>query len=253
MDSVQSDPSTHPRELLSPIWSQLPWEILCLVVEQCNRRTLINWSCTNSFFHKISSRIIWHTLNVRVRNLNQLIQLKHALSGNHRGLTKPYAQRVKSFRFTIYEHGEGFTASIIRRYFASCKVDMLVQMPNLQKVSLEGPLRPETLHLLAQCKRLQKVSLRTKRAFLPYLKSDPFDDDQDTLPSPHTLSMLPLAHLTQLSKLKICRVTPKEAYGLARAIRDLPLTALAIAAAPPADHSDPRMSYADLYEDQSPI
>lgn len=67
--NIQPHPSSISRELDSPLWWKLPTEILCLIVENCDRRTLLSWSCTNQFFYEVASNILWETLRITSREL----------------------------------------------------------------------------------------------------------------------------------------------------------------------------------------
>ncbi|KAL8685473.1 MAG: hypothetical protein Q9218_007739 [Villophora microphyllina] len=51
------------------IWSRLVPEVLCLVVETCDRDTLLSWALTNHLFYEIASNLLWETLYITIPEL----------------------------------------------------------------------------------------------------------------------------------------------------------------------------------------
>lgn len=50
-------------------WSKLPPEIISMIVENCDRGTIINWSCTCSSFYDIASNVLWRSLSLSAEAL----------------------------------------------------------------------------------------------------------------------------------------------------------------------------------------
>ncbi|KAI4188758.1 MAG: hypothetical protein LQ348_003890 [Seirophora lacunosa] len=50
-------------------WSKLPPEIIAMIVENCDRETIINWSCTCSSFYDIASNVLWRSLSLSAEAL----------------------------------------------------------------------------------------------------------------------------------------------------------------------------------------
>lgn len=124
---------------------------------------------------------------------------------------------------------------------------MLALFPNLQSLSLDGPIQPEHIATISQLHRLRELLLRARfewaRPGIGHLSG--FDS---------VLNLRALTRCTQLRSLAICRLAPGEARGLASAIIKLPrLTTLYVLAGPPADHNDSRHRFARLPTDVSPI
>ncbi|KAL9008127.1 MAG: hypothetical protein Q9173_006717 [Seirophora scorigena] len=50
-------------------WSKLPPEIVAMIIETCDRETIINWSCTSSSFYDIASNVLWRSLSLSAEAL----------------------------------------------------------------------------------------------------------------------------------------------------------------------------------------
>ncbi|KAL8989282.1 MAG: hypothetical protein Q9169_008393 [Polycauliona sp. 2 TL-2023] len=241
---VESDEISDTGVVLSRVWTKLPSELVCIVVERSDRRTLYDWSRTSKLYYNIAADIIWESFCVEGNTPNRTKHRIDALLCSLRH-TKSPSQRVKDFDFMDMSDALNLTQ---RRKASRCMIDAVKLFPNLERVQLEGDVHPNAFHALMQNTRLQKLSLR---AWIPIL---PFD--QFALAEPHcsyTLNFALLAGMTSLQNLSIGRLTPSEAPGLGRALRNLPLIKLTLHAAPAADSEDPRRSYAGSEADKSPI
>lgn len=219
-----------------------------MVVERSDRETVRNWSCTSKFYYNIAADVIWNSFAVYDPKPGRAWYRIDALRYKIRFQTKSPAQRVKTLAYFATQDGLGFDAVIERRLATRCMTDALKCMPNLQIVALEGHVHPDGFDALSQNKQLQKLRLRLCSEYLR------FDKDVPEEPScSYTLNFAPLAGITSLRTLLVGRLTPREAPGLALAIRDLQLISLMVFAAPPADSVDPRKSYAGMGDDISPI
>ncbi|KAI4251349.1 MAG: hypothetical protein L6R42_008417, partial [Xanthoria sp. 1 TBL-2021] len=246
---MASSTSSSSATALSPVWSGMPRELVCMVVERSDRETLRNWSRTSKFYYNIAADIIWNSFAVRDPKPGRAWYRIDALRSKLRFQTKSPAQRVKTFTYFATQDGSNFDAVIERRLATRCMTDALKYMPNLQLVALEGHVHPDGFDALTQNKQLQKLRLRLCSEYLR------FDNDAPEEPScSYTLNFAPLAGITSLRALLVGRLTPREAPGLALAVRGLlQLLKLQLSAAPPADTEDPRGSYAGTDNDNSPI
>lgn len=226
----------------------MPPELVCMVVERSDRKTLRNWSCTSKFYYNIAADVIWNSFAVRDPKPGRAWYRIDALRSKIRFQSKSPAQRVKNFDFVAAPARSEFCHVIQRRLAIRCMSDALRNLPNLERVLLEGDVHPDGFDALRQNKKLQELRLRLWAEFLP------FDDDAPEEPfCSYTLNFASLAGLKYLQRLSIGRLTPCEAPVLALAIRDLQLISLMVFAAPPADSEDPRKSYAGTEDDNSPI
>ncbi|KAI4239579.1 MAG: hypothetical protein LQ349_000253 [Xanthoria aureola] len=228
--------SSSPGSTMSPVWFSLPNELVCMVVERSDRETLFNWAYTSKFYYNVAADLIWRSF--RVRNPGRKPYPFDALGPTFPFQSKSPAQRIKNFEFF----------SALRRGLAiSCITNALGQLSNLEHVSLEGHVHPDGFNALIQNKNLRCLSMRQGTEFQP-------DDGNETSESlcSYTFNFAPLAGIASLADLRVGQLTPAEAPGLAKAIRDLPLVKLTIVAAPPADLDDPRKSYSGTEIDKSP-
>ncbi|KAL8647716.1 MAG: hypothetical protein Q9210_005391 [Variospora velana] len=58
------------------VWSKLPVEILAIIIEHCDRQTIINWSCTHGFFYDIASNALWKSLFLPPEAMSVFTQCK---------------------------------------------------------------------------------------------------------------------------------------------------------------------------------
>ncbi|CAO1606452.1 hypothetical protein XANCAGTX0491_009950 [Xanthoria calcicola] len=227
---------------MSPVWFSFPIELVCMVIERSDRKTLFNWAYTSKFYYNIAADLIWRSF--RVRDPGRKWYPFDTLGPTFPFQSKPPAQRVKNFEFYSFEN-----ESALRRGLAtSCMTYALRNLSNLEHVLLEGDVHHDGFGALIQNQGLRDLSMRQLNEFWPV--------GGNVTPEPlcsYTLNFAPLAGIASLSDLRIGRLTPGEAPGLAKAIRDLPLVKLKIVAAPPADSDDPRKSCAGTKIDKSPI
>ncbi|KAL8992876.1 MAG: hypothetical protein Q9169_006772 [Polycauliona sp. 2 TL-2023] len=215
-----------------------------MVVERCDRETLFSWSTANKFYHNVAADIIWNSLCIKDLRLGRTWYNIHNLTIKSQQ-SKSRAQRVKNLDFF---HDPSISDSLMRRLSNTCMTYALQNMPNLERVWLEGDVHPEGFDHLAQRQKIQQLSIRLGHVCLPL--------ERDALPEPrctYTLDFVPLAGTVSLQDLSIGRLTPREAPSLAQAIQNSLLIKLRVIAAPPVDSGDPRQIYAGTKLDNSPI
>lgn len=276
------------------IWSNLPLEVICTVVESSDYETLINWSCTSVFFYDIASDLLWESIKVGPEQIlthrNPVYIIWHTLAeeniNNHqrrtdlmvpflsknafrkrttrgmRGFPTIHKQsaklpctRVRKLRFDFNHRGpqDYITPIRMQLWDTRCVVHKVLQlMPHLRSCCFEGPLDSDTWQVILKTKGLQDLGIRTTAEFiLPRQIRLPNSDTQWA--SSQVLSLQHLDRLTHLKDLRIGRLAPLEAQGLAQAVLNLSLSRLRICAGPPAkNHSDERSLFAGTY-DESPI
>ncbi|KAL8664286.1 MAG: hypothetical protein Q9168_007938 [Polycauliona sp. 1 TL-2023] len=229
---------------LSPLWTELPREIVCLVVERSDHTTLCNWSCTGRLYYRIAADIIWERFRIEGDTHNTTRYRIKALLSKLRD-TKSPAHRVKELDFLDVSDAWDFKQ---RRKAIRRMIDALKLCPNLVRILLEGDVHPDAFGALVQNKQIQSLVLR------PWADALPLDPDSPADPCySYTLNFAPLAGIASLRLLVIGRLTPREAPALATALRNMKLIKLVVYAAPAADSEDPRQSYAGTDLDESPI
>ncbi len=223
---------------MSPAWFSLPNELVCMVVERSDRETLFNWTYTSKFYYNVAADLIWRSFCFRNGGDRKWYPLD-ALGPTFPFQSKSPAQRVRNFEF-LSASRRGFAISYI--------TNALGELSNLEHVSLEGDVHPDGFDAFIQNKNLRCLSMRQRTEFEPVNGNE----TPESLCS-YIFNFAPLAGIASLADLRVGQLTPAEAPGLAKAIRDLPLVKLTIVAAPPADMDDPRTSYSGTEIDKSPI
>ena len=51
------------------LWGNLPYDLLLIIIELCDKPSQIRWSCTNRFFFLFTSKILWQELTIRHKDL----------------------------------------------------------------------------------------------------------------------------------------------------------------------------------------
>ncbi|KAL8778092.1 MAG: hypothetical protein Q9213_007567 [Squamulea squamosa] len=212
-----------------------------MVIENSDYETLFSWSVTSKFCYDIAGNIIWECFCFRRSNLVKDGDRINAICSEPPFETKPLAQRAKKFTFVPRQDKLGSDALTM----AWCMTDILKRVPNLHRVTLDGHIPSNALDILGGAKDLQKIKLRLNWEFNRTLPRE----NQSNL----MLDFIILASLERLQTLRLGRLTPGEARGLASGIYGLPLTELRVSAAPPGDNDDVRKSYAGIATDKSPI
>ncbi|KAL8685472.1 MAG: hypothetical protein Q9218_007738 [Villophora microphyllina] len=283
------------------VWSKVPPEIVCLIIELCDRETLINWSCTNCFFYDVASDVLWETINLRPHELMNTDPVSNAWRGfrgedyahvnkqkradgtiihllANEGFRRPSSRRSNGFRKLggrspkppgvrvkglrlAFLKGVPFEkpntrvpASMTQRYVTAVTRNLLPLVPNLIDCTFEGPLHQLTFSLLTKLQNLRKLDIRRGLEFV-----QPAWEDMDADVILHELknqllNFCSLSFLTQLRILRIGRLVPKEAQGLAEAVSTLTrVTSLSISTSPAASNDDDRLSFAGSCSDESPI
>ncbi|KAL8725865.1 MAG: hypothetical protein Q9181_006257 [Wetmoreana brouardii] len=290
-DITISSISAMPSELTSPVWSKLPLDIPCLVVEECDDQTLTNWSCADQFFYEFASNLLWEVIvietgelidkgrtdgthwdwvdGVRIdpirmrREHNKILYFVEKDAFRQSGFPMIYNQkpklpglRVRFLRLDLSDGGQcqELYKALSRRLVVAVISKLLPWMPNLQSCSFEGPLHSETLDLLVARNNLYSLAIRLHMDFIRRCVAE-FDAAGDRIPGmSQILDLRCLSRLQQLQGLTIGRLVPMEANGLARALIDLTnLVQLSISAAPPANIDDERNSFAGFRREESPI
>ncbi|KAL8881168.1 MAG: hypothetical protein Q9192_007856 [Flavoplaca navasiana] len=234
-DTASTSPSSSATEL-STVWTGMPRELVCMVVERSDRETLHNWTQTNKFYYNVAADVIWDSFKIYDPNPARVWFRIDALRCKLPFQTKSPAQRVRTLTFS--------GSQVLWRLATETTVHSLTLFTDLQRIVLEGHVPSDAFDALKYKIHLKDLKLRLDSAFLPS-EGDDY--------SSYTLKFVPLAGLTHLQHLAIGRFTPFEAPGLAKAISNLPLIKLTVFAAPPADLEDPRKSYAGTEHDKSPI
>ncbi|KAI4269874.1 MAG: hypothetical protein LQ337_007032 [Flavoplaca oasis] len=246
-DTASTSPSSSATEL-SRVWSGMPCELVCMVVERSDRETLYNWTHTSKFYYNVAADVIWESFEVCDPKPSKAWYRINALRPKLRFQAKLPAERVKKFIFYASQADSRPPFALERRFATHCMMYALRLLPNLQHLALEGDVHPNGFSAIRQYKNLTTLELRLSFQFLP------FDDGDLEEPScSYTLNFAPLAGLAHLHSLMIGRLTPREAPGLAIAVQNLPLVNLKVSAMPPAGSDDPRNSYAGTEIESSPI
>ncbi|KAL9028049.1 MAG: hypothetical protein Q9180_007233 [Flavoplaca navasiana] len=242
-------PSSSATEL-SPVWTGMPRELVCMVVERSADETLYNWSCTNKFYYNFAADVIWESFCVHdvkaigsERTWHRIDALRSKISFQ----TKSLAQRVRKLSFLAIQGS--LSRELLNRRLATRSMNhALTLLPDLRYIHLRGHVHSKGFDALTQNRRLQILILRRSAEILRFDK-----DASEETSCGYTLKFASLAGLTLLRWLGVGRLTPNEAPGLAVAVRSLNLTVLQLSAAPPADLDDPRSSYAGTGIEESPI
>ena len=234
-DTASTSPSSSATAL-SPVWTRMPRELVCMVVERSDRKTLYNWTHTSKFYYNVAADVIWESFKIYDPNPARVWFRIDALRCKLPFQTKSPAQRVRTLTFSC--------SQVLWRLARETTVHSLMLFTDLQRIVLEDHVPLDAFDALKYKIHLKDLELRLDSTFLP-------SDDDDY--SSYTLKFVPIAGLTHLQHLAIGRFTPLEALGLAKAISNLPLIKLTVFAAPPADLEDTRKSYAGTEHDKSPI
>ncbi|KAI4192382.1 MAG: hypothetical protein LQ346_004331 [Caloplaca aetnensis] len=249
----------HPID--ERIWQKLPRDIVCHVIEQSDRDTQISWSCTSRLYYIVASNSLWKEVIMRpaelvgykrTRRLERRMQVdnlkrdsdllinflaeeafRHPLKGFWinfaSAAAKSPGERIKcldiNFRGPLCL--PDLTKSSKIRQTTSV---LLSLVPSLRALAFDGMLDPQTFGSILHCSRLRALKIRGSADVLTSLAPNP--------PWNQILDLSCLGSLTNLRKLTIGRLVPREAQGLAKALVDLELSLLFISAAPPAAFED---------------
>lgn len=164
------------------------------------------------------------------------------------------AQRVKNLNIDFQSWD--VNASIYStRSLISRAVDRSMElMTELQHCKFEGTLHPQTLELFIWKKTLRNLVLRFDSEYLRARSHDWNYETGQRIPAfNQILDLRCLVGLPHLLVLKIGRLVPKEARGLAEAVVRLRLELLVVASAPPATENDTNVSLLGTSDDESPL
>ena len=271
----------------SSLWGRLAQEILCLIVEYCDHRTQLNWSCTSQLFYEVATHQLWKSITITAEEIithclgkqslwrelqSRSLQprdgaILHFLVNDalrqrstrravgfpdiHGQTAKLPGSRIKTIeldcRFKNPTKGRVGTFDR-RRSPESALKRLFAAMPNLHACSTEGFLFPEILECIIQEDRLRALRIRSEWQYISQKFVRRF-------PHPDLLlDFTNVAHLTQLRSLTIGRLAPGETTGLALAVRKVEgLTELSVSAIPPCHDDDMRIQYAGSCQTESPI
>ncbi|KAL8926890.1 MAG: hypothetical protein Q9208_002699 [Pyrenodesmia sp. 3 TL-2023] len=267
------------------IWARLPHEIKLNILEQSDRKTLISWSCTARLFYDLASTVLWKRIRLRPSELmgystrsrlerqnradtltrasdlmmNFLAEeaFRHPTKGfwlNIPGaLAKAPNERIKCVEVDLL--GSPYVPYLSDSKKIRRTVSRLVSsVPNLRDLTFEGMLDPETFGILVGSHDLHALTIRRCVDLLTYLRPTQNGAGQLTEWN-QTLDLSHLCSLTNLRRLAIGRLVPREVRGLAKAVVDLSLTYLSISAAPPAieDDWDYENNFRGDWDDESPL
>lgn len=262
-------PLTWYEPPLDPwIWRNLPLEVLCTVIESCDRRTLVNWSCTSQFFYTLASNELWNTLSIGPEDLlsfhdrpyvtwkyekqHSMKELRrkdhmivHFLTGHafrqrstRRTVALPMigdqtpklpTARVKDLRLDFNQHHLAFSSA--RGVFHEASITGLAKsiLPLLLNLRTCYFEGPLCMETWDLLMKVRDLRSLTIRAEADYV-----------LPcgvrwaSSQILNLQQLAGLIHLTSLSVGRLSPNEAQGLAYAVVSLKLSTLSTCAGPPA-------------------
>ncbi|KAL9002186.1 MAG: hypothetical protein Q9188_004866 [Gyalolechia gomerana] len=277
----------YSRVPIPSIWSFLPNDILCIIVENCDRQTLISWSCTNSLFYNLASNILWRSLQILPQDLdgahrtcrNSFGMDPRIFEKNKEGMLIPFltntpfrshplknvvfpliagqkpklpAQRIKflSVDFRGERRGQE-TIFQNRKLIVLAFANSIEQMTQLQRCHFEGRVFPQMMKPLLEKKHtLRELALRWGSE---YLRATEQGLGPSLVAFNQILDLRVLAGLRQLRTLTIGRLVPQEARGLAEAVVKLRLEVLVVVSAPPADNNDTNRSLVGTKDDESPL
>ncbi|KAL8836097.1 MAG: hypothetical protein Q9170_003045 [Blastenia crenularia] len=282
--SSSHDKSPHPA-----IWSALPQELCCMVVEHCDRETQINWSCTNSYFHNFASNILWKSVRIVANDLeaagmtsSRSFRSKQPKVKDKNGklilfLANQSFRRRSSWKAVKFPLMDGQEAKLPAQWIKYLDIDFrqrdpslwmyqdrkvissavgraIKSMTQLQFCTFDGAMHPQTLRHLLQKKDLQGLFLRRRSEWLRPATEDWALGGQRVPAFNQILNNLRcLATLPHLRILSIARLVPAEARGLAEAVVSLKLVRLLVSAAPPARDDDGARSLVGSCGDESPL
>lgn len=265
-------PLTWQSPPLDPsIWRNLPLEVLCNVIDNCDKPTLVSWSCTSQSFYTFASNKLWETLSIgpedivsfygRSRPLSKF-ERQHQLKlcrSNHMvefltgnafrqrstrstvgfppiGDQTPElpTSRARVLRFDLNGHypNSADCLSCFEEFITGLMKKLLPLLPRLRAYHFEGNLRRETWSLLMKVRHMRSLTIRTEADYV--LPCWGVERTTRGWASDQVLDMQQLTGLTHLTSLSIGRLSPKEAEGLAHAVVNLKLSTLSIRASPPA-------------------
>ncbi|KAL8646688.1 MAG: hypothetical protein Q9226_006752 [Calogaya cf. arnoldii] len=267
------------------IWCNLPLEVLCTVVENCDHETLIDWSCTSEFFYNISSDVLWETLRFTGQEIylaaphstHNITTNRQAVANfrrkdgmivyflTHNALRQRFTRkaggfpliqrqtaklpstRVKDLRFDF----DGKEIMMDEHEDEEIMRQTLELTPQLRRCYVEGELSNDTWGHLMRATSLRSLEIRPSAE---YVKNRSTSARAGRWAYSQILSLQHLVGLSQLNSLTIGRLTTKEARGLAQAVVNLPnLSAFSISASAPCkDTEDVRSIFAD-FVGESPI
>ncbi|KAL9030189.1 MAG: hypothetical protein Q9196_001659 [Gyalolechia fulgens] len=280
----------YSRVPIPSIWSRLPNELLCIIVENCDRQTLISWSCTSAFFYNLASNILWKSLHIIPQDLegayttcrnssgmdmrrfdsnkegklilfltNTLWSFRSRSLGKNvafslggRQEPKLPAQRVKSLSVDFRGVRRGQNNAVQNENLVlSAFTNSIEQMNQLQRCQYEGLIFPQMMKPLEEKRHtLRDLGLRWESEYLPATEHGL---GPTLLAFNQILDLRVLAGLRQLRTLTIGRLVPREARGLAEAVVKLKLAVLIVGSAPPADNDDVNRSLVGTNDDESPL
>ncbi|KAL8951494.1 MAG: hypothetical protein Q9183_007455, partial [Haloplaca sp. 2 TL-2023] len=238
----------------SSLWARLPQEILCLVVEYCDHRTQVNWSCTSHLFYEVATNQLWKSITITAEEIitpclgkqslwrslqSRLLRRDHGailhflvndalrqrstrraigFPDIHGQTAKLPASRIKTLDLDCRFQNDNTVSSGAfdgRRSPESALKRLFSAMPNLQACSTEGFLFPEIMECIIQENRLRALRVRSEWQYVS-------QEFVRRFPHPDLLlDFSNVALLTQLRSLVIGRLAPVEIRGLAVAVRKI--------------------------------
>ena len=235
------------------VWSGLPEDILCVIIENSDVQSQVTWSCTNHRFYDFASTLLWTELSIkrdtprvkppsgRCRFIMNIKRKGQRVTGSRASKTHDFPliwgrpallplQRVRGVCVDLTCMGlDDYTIlpnQVLLKYVDS----VLSQLPGLVSFSFDGPFRAKTLRNIAKITSLEHLELRTldaysgrgeyynyaNRIYLPWKQMD--------------IDFSSIAKLRKLKVLKIGHLVNGEARQLAQGIRGLNLTSLEVSA-----------------------
>ncbi|KAL8902363.1 MAG: hypothetical protein Q9207_004766 [Kuettlingeria erythrocarpa] len=267
----------HPID--ERIWQKLPRDIVCHVIEQSDRDTQISWSCTSQLYYLVASNSLWKEVimrpeelvgYLRTRSLDQHMQVdtlkrdsnflvnflgedafRHPLKGFWLNFAPSPAKspRERIRCLDINFRGPPYLLDLTNARKIRRTTSLLLDLvPNLRALAYDGMLDPQTFDCFFHCRHLRKLKIRGTTDVLT-------TELAPTPPWNQILDLSRLGSLTNLRKLTVGRLVPKEARGLAKALVGLELSELYISSAPPAisEDDDFENNFRGDIDDESPL
>ncbi|KAL9600426.1 MAG: hypothetical protein Q9219_003179 [cf. Caloplaca sp. 3 TL-2023] len=257
------------------IWCKLPQELVTIVAEHSDFKTLVSWSCTDRYFLDIASDLLWRTFTLWTEDLQTTYNYRDLgldLRGpieiygyrvlflankclRRLGFPKmpsglPYklpAQRIKRLEIKFYEFSRKETRTILVQdhgQVGQVVAKSLKLMTQLQHLSFQGPLNQGTFEHILFRNHLCELVLRKDRLLLHANELGPS-------PFSQVLDFRRLTALPHLRLLDIWFLFPREAQGLAQAVVNLNLQVLRLETARP--HGDRGPEIVGTWDNESPI